>query len=340
MRQVVFRRNGPPDVLEVQEGPDPQPGPGQVRVRVAAAGVNFADVMARLGVYQDAPPLPSVVGYEVSGTIEAVGDGVDASRIGEGVVAMTRFGGYSDVVVVDDAQAARRPEGIDPVHAAAIPVTGLTAWMILHVLGRIREGDRVLVLGAGGGVGLMALDMLREVGAEPWGAASPGKHARLTERGWPHLVDYRQPDWTDRLAAQVDGFDLVLDPVGGSSWGTSLDLLRPGGRLVAYGMSANAVGERRSMLTVLRNLLSVPWLRLMPIHLINENKGLLGVNMGRLWDEGPRVRQWLDEVLARVADGRITPDVHATVPFSQAAEAHRILQDRENLGKVLLVPDA
>jgi len=339
MRQIMFRRNGPPDVLEIVEGDDPSPGPGQVRIRVAAAGVNFADVMARLGVYPDAPPLPSVVGYEVSGTIDAVGDGVSDRRIGERVVAMTRFGGYSDVVVVDDEQAARIPDGLDPVTAAAVPVTGLTAWMILHIHGRIRAGDRVLVLGAGGGVGLMALDMLTEAGCEPWGAASPGKHERLQARGWPHLVDYRQPDWTERLAAEVDGFDLVLDPIGGRSWGTSLDLLRPGGRLVAYGMSANAMGERRSLLAVARNLTRVPWLRLMPINLINENKGLLGVNMGHLWDEGPRVRSWLDEVLARVGDGRITPDVHATVPFSEASEAHRILQDRENLGKVLLVPD-
>lgn len=338
MRRVVFRRNGPPDVLEVQELDDPTPGPGQLRIRVDAAGVNFADVMARLGVYPDAPPLPSVVGYEVSGTVDAVGDGVSPDRVGEGVVAMTRFGGYSDAVLVDDGQAARRPDGIDPIHAAAIPVTGLTAWMILHVFGRVREGDRVLVLGAGGGVGLMALDMLREVGAEAWGAASPGKHDALRARGWEHLVDYRQPDWAARLQSQTDGFDLVLDPVGGASWGHSLDLLRAGGRLVAYGMSANAVGERRSVLTVAKNLWSVPWLRMMPIHLINENKGVLGVNMGHLWDEGPRVRTWLDEVLARVADGRITPDVHAVVPFDQAAEAHRILQDRENLGKVLLVP--
>ncbi len=338
MRAIQFDRNGPPSVLQVVQRPDPTPGPGQVRVRVAASGVNFADVMARIGVYQDAPPLPSVVGYEVSGTIDAVGDGVDEARIGEAVVAMTRFGGYADTLVLDAIQASTIPEGVDVVDAAAIPVTGLTAWMILHILGRVRAGDRVLVLGAGGGVGLMALDLIKEAGAEAWGAASPGKHAWLADRGWDALVDYRQDGWAEALAARTEGFDLVLDPVGGRSWGTSLDLLRPGGRLVAYGMSANAVGERRNLLAVIRNVLAIPWLRMMPVALINENKGVLGVNMGRLWDEGPRVRGWLDEVLARVADGRIRPDIHARVPFDQAAEAHRILQDRENRGKVLLVP--
>lgn len=338
MRVITIPRHGPPDVLRVEERPDPVPGPGEVRVRVEAAGVNFADVMARLGVYQDAPPVPCVVGYEVAGRIDAVGAGVDPGRVGQDVVAMTRFGGYAEAVLVPEIGAAVRPPSIDAVTGAAIPVTGLTAWMILHVHGRIRGGDRVLVLSAGGGVGLMARDLLAEVGAEAWGAASPGKFDALRARGWTHLVDYRRPDWVDQLRADGVRFDLVLDPVGGASWGTSLDLLAPGGRLVAYGMSANAVGPNRSLLTVARNLAAVPWWRMMPLRLIHENKGVLGVNMGHLWDEATTVRGWLDEVVARVVDGRIRPDVHAVVPFAQAAQAHRMLQDRENFGKVVLVP--
>src|SRR5688572_7456571 len=140
MEQVWIPRTGAPEVLEVREAPDPEPGKGEVRVAVEAAGVNFADAMTRIGVYPDAPPLPAVVGYEVAGKIDRVGEGVPSSRVGEPVLAATRFGGYSSMVVVPSGQAMRRPEGLDAKNAAAIPVTGLTAWMMLEEMARVREG--------------------------------------------------------------------------------------------------------------------------------------------------------------------------------------------------------
>ena len=172
MRQIVFRRTGPPSVLELEEVPDLTPGPGEVRIAVEAAGVNFADLMARMGVYPDAPPLPSVVGYEVAGTVDAVGHGVDPGRVGEPVVALTRFGGYATQVVVAGFQAVRRPDGLGAVEGAGIPVVGLTAWMLCEVMGRARAGDRVLVHSAAGGVGLAALDLLKWRGATAVGTAS------------------------------------------------------------------------------------------------------------------------------------------------------------------------
>lgn len=338
MKQLWIPHAGDPDVFELREAPDPVPGRGQVRIAVQAAGVNFADVMARMGVYDDAPPFPFVVGYEVAGVIDALGEGVDPSRLGEPVVAMTRFGGYATAVVVDDVQAARRPEGLDAVTAASIPVTALTAWMICEVMGRVRAGDKVLVHSAGGGVGLMVLDLLRWRGATAYGTASGHKHAELLERGYHRLVDYRTEDFEAALA-DVGGFDLIVDPVGGLSWAKGLRLLAPGGRLACFGLSATAKGESASLLDRIRAILAIPWLQLLVPSLINHNRGVLGVNMGHLWHEGPRVTGWLEQVLALVADGTLRPHVHAAVPFEQVAEAHRILHRRENVGKVVLVMD-
>lgn len=335
MRQIWFPRAGAPDVMEIREAPDPVPGPGQVRIAVEAAGVNFADLMARMGVYQDAPPFPFVVGYEVAGTIDAVGEGVDASKVGTPVVAMTRFGGYSTSVVVDEIQATRRPEGIDAVTGAAIPVTGLTAWMMIDVFGRVREGDRVLVHSAGGGVGLMALDLLKERGAFVGGTASARKHPFLVERGYDRLVDYRTQDFEAELA-DVGGFDLILDAVGGDSWRKSLNLLRPGGRLSAFGVSTQATSDKASFFDRIKLLWQIPWLAMSPVSLINRNVGVVGVNMGRMWDEGERVAGWLDQLLTRVEDGRLRVQVHEAVPFDEAPEAHALIHRRENIGKVVL----
>lgn len=339
MKQIWIPRTGDPSVLEVREAPDPEPGPGQVRVRVDASGVNFADLMARMGLYPDAPPLPTVVGYEVAGAIDAVGEGVPAARVGEPVVAMTRFGGYATQVVVDAVQAIARPPGLDAATAAAIPVVTLTAWMMLEVMGRVRAGDRVLVHSAGGGVGLAALDLLRWRGAMAIGTASAGKHALLRELGYDELIDYRVEDFEAALSGGP-GLDLILDPVGGASWAKGLRLLRPGGRLVCFGFSANATGQQRSLPALLRNVLSVPWLKVNPISLMNENKGVMGVNMGHMWSEADRVAGWMRDLLSLWEEGVLRPRVHAAVPFDDPARAHRILHERANIGKVVLVTES
>jgi len=337
MKQVWIPRAGSPSVFEVREAPDPQPGPGQVRVAVEATGVNFADLMARMGVYPDAPPFPFVVGYEIGGSIDAIGEGVDPSRMGEPVVAMTRFGGYSSSVVLDSIQAVKRPDSLSALDGAAIPVVGLTAWMMLEVMGRVRSGDRVLVHSAGGGVGLAALDLLKWRGATAIGTASAGKHDFLRERGYDQLIDYRTDDFEAVLAGS-EGLDLILDPIGGDSWSKGLRLLRPGGRLVCFGLSSQVSSNQRSLFASLRAVAQIPWLKVNPVTLMNENKGVMGVNMGHMWDEGERVAGWLAQILELVEQGIFRPHVHATFSFEQAAEAHQLIHDRKNFGKVLLTP--
>ncbi|MCB9745848.1 MAG: zinc-binding dehydrogenase [Alphaproteobacteria bacterium] len=335
MKQIWISKAGEPDVLELRESPDPEPGPGQVRIQVEAAGINFADIMARQGLYPDAPPLPCVVGYEVGGVIDAVGEGVDAARVGEPVIAATRFGGYSSAVVVNAGQALRRPEGMSAAEGASIVVTGMTAWMMLIEMGRVREGDRVLVHSAGGGVGLMALDLIKWRGATAIGTASGGKHAFLRERGYDELIDYREQDFAEALAGGP-GLDLILDPIGGEYWSKGLGLLRTGGRLVCFGMSSASTGTSRNVLSLMRSFASVPWTRFNPMHLMDKNIGVMGVNMGHMWDEADRLAGWLVEILKLVEQGVVRPLVHAEVPHTEAAEAHAMIHRRENVGKVVI----
>ncbi len=338
MKQVWISRPGPPEVLELREAPDPEPGPGEVRVRVHAAGVNFADLVGRTGAYPDAPPIPYVPGYEIAGVIDAVGEGVDEALVGRRVCALTRFGGYATARCIPAREAIPVPDGADLVTAAGLLVTGVTAWMMLEEMGRVRAGDRVLVHSAGGGVGLVALDLLKWRGAVAVGTASAAKHPFLRQRGYDELVDYRTQDF-EAVLAQGPGFDLILDPVGGRSWAKGLRLLRPGGRLVCFGASSMTRGTRRSLLAALRMLLGIPWLQVNPIALMNANKGVMGVNMARMFGEGDRVAGWVVRLLQLWQEGVIRPVVHARIPLERAAEAHRILHDRENLGKVILVTE-
>ena len=336
MRKIVIPKAGDVDVFQLVESDDPVPGPEEVRIAVEAAGVNFADLMARMGLYQDAPPFPLVVGYEVAGTVDAVGPGVEADWVGKPVVAMVQFGGYSTHVVCRKDQVVVRPETMDAVTGAALPVTSLTAWMMLEVMARVRPGDRVLVHSAGGGVGLAALDLLKWRGAYAIGTASPGKHALLKERGYDELIDYRSQDFAEVLA-DAEGLDVILDPIGGESWTKGLNLLRPGGQMVVFGFSAQSTGRTGRFFERLGAVLKIPWLKFNPVYLMNQNVGVLGVNMGRMWDDGARVTGWLGQILQLWEEGVLRPLIHATVPFDEAGEAHRMLHDRENIGKVVLV---
>src|SRR5438309_7450717 len=220
----------------MREAPDPQPGPGEVRIRVRAAGVNFADLMARRGLYPDAPPLPFVPGYEVAGEVDAG----DPGRIGQRVIALTRFGGYSDFVVVPSRRAIEMPSNLSFSQAAAIPVVWLTAWHMLVELCNVRRGQRVLVHAAAGGVGTAALQICRRIGDEVIGTASASKHARLREMGLSHAIDYRTQDFEVEVKRITGGrgVHIVLDAVGGASIKKGWRCLAATGKLVVFGASS------------------------------------------------------------------------------------------------------
>ncbi len=342
MRQVWIPRTGEPEVMEVRETADPSPGPGAVRVRVDAAGVNFADVMIRIGLYPDAPDMPMVPGYEVAGAVDAVGDGIDPARVGERVVGFCPFGGYADTVVLPARSVFSLPDGVTTTAAAALPVNYVTAYQMLEVMAPPAEGETVLIHGAAGGVGLAALELARRRGARVLGSASPAKHAFLRERGVDACLDSRAPRFAAEVRAATGGrgADVVLEPRHGRWIRESYAALAPAGRLVLFGFADAARSKRGSRWAALRTLAGVPWLTINPLRLMNDNKAVMGVNLARMWTEQERVASWLRRLLDWAADGTIAPHVDRVLPLAEAARAHHRLQDRRNVGKVLLASEA
>ena len=334
MRQLVIPRHGPPEVLTIREVPDPTVTAGTVRIRVRAAGLNFSDLLARQGLYPDAPKLPAVMGYEVAGEIDQVGPGVSGWAVGDRVVALTRFGGQSELVVVPPGSVVRLPERWTLEEGAALPVVYLTAHHMLTRVAAARTGEVVLVHSAAGGVGLAVAELGRILGLRVIGLASAGKHDVLREYG-VEPVDRMDPQWAAvvrRLAPA--GVDVVLDPVGGEATRSGYQLLAPTGRLVCFGASGLTSGTVRNLVLVLWRL--VRWPRFNPLTLMSDNRGVLGVNLGHLWDQEKILRPQMEALMAYAREGRLKPRVDRTFPLAEAAAAHHFLHERRNIGKVVL----
>src|SRR6516164_812359 len=339
MRAVWITRPAGPEALEVRETADPEPGPGQVRIRVRAAGLNFAEVMAAQGLYPDAPKPPCVVGYEVAGVIDAPGDGAQGYAAGQRVLALTRFGGHADVVCVPAGQVLPMPDAMSFEEAAAMPVNYLTAYHMLFRVAGVRPGERVLVHMAAGGVGTAVLQLCRTVDdLEVFGTASAAKHDVLKAEGCAHPIDYHATDYAAevRRLTQGEGVDIVLDPLGGHDWRKGLKLLRPCGRLVAYGFANLASGQRRRPARLVAQVAGIPLLT--PLGLMNRNLTVSGVNIGHLWGQIATLREELQAVLVLWDQGRVKPLIDRIYPFAEAAAAHRRILQHQNAGKIVLVP--
>lgn len=338
MRAIYIEKPGGVETLRLREVADPKPSPGEVLIRVRAAGINFADVLARQGIYPAVKKYPMVPGYEVAGVVEAVGDGVDARWKGKEVLALTDFGGYADLARCDVRYVWEKPQALSFEHAAAIPLNYITAWGLLIAMGGLSPSDTVLIHNAGGGVGLAALDIAQHVGAVSIGTASARKHAFLKSRGCTHCVDYAQADWPQQVMAltQDRGVELAIDPIGGKSWTQTYSVLRPTGRIGMFGISSAAVGGLRAKWELVKLALAAPFFH--PLKLIPGNRGAFGINIHSMYDQHAKFNAWMGTVLHGVSQGWVRPHVDTTFPFSQAGAAHAHIEQRRNIGKVLLVP--
>jgi len=343
MRAVVITKHGGPDVLEVQERPDPEVQAGGIRIAVKAAGINFADLMARSGVYPDAPKPPCVVGYEVAGEVESVGEGVTDYKVGDRVVAGTRFGGYAELVSVPvKGQVLPLPDSLSFEQGCAIPVNYATAYAGFVMMGGLRKGDRALIHAAAGGVGTAAIQVAKDVGAEIFGTASASKHDAIRALGLDHPIDYHSTDFAEEVMriTNGEGVDVVMDAIGPSSFKRSYSVLRQGGRLIMFGLAEVQTGEKRDLPAVVKGLVRMPlatfpWWKSLSV--MNENKGIFGLNMLSWWD-----REGLDRALepltAGIESGAYVPVVAEAFPFDEAPAAHRYIGEGKNIGKVALVP--
>ncbi len=339
MRAVFITRHGGPQALEVREVPTPEPGPGEVRVAVELAGLNFAELSASQGLYPDAPKPPCVVGYEGSGTVEALGPGVTGLGLGDRVMYMCRFGGHSSHVVTPADQVIRIPDAMSSSDAAAIPVNYLTAHHMLFEIARIRPGAHVLVHMAAGGVGTAALQLCRTVpDVTTYGTASASKHDYVRTHGCTHAIDYRTQDYAAEIMRLTEGrgVDVILDALGGGDWRKGYALLRPVGVLIAFGLANTNTGGKRSLVNLVKQLVRIP--RFSPLRLMDDNRTVSGCNMGHLWDEKALLQRQLDAIVRLHQEGVVRPHVHAIHPFEHAREAFEDLALGRNVGKVLLRP--
>lgn len=336
MRQAVIPRYGTPDVFTIRDAPEPVPGAGDIRIRVRAAGVNFADILARMGMYPDAPKPPMVVGYEVAGYVDRIGAGVIGISEGDQVVALTRFGGYSESVSVPAVHTFRVPPDISDAEAAAFPVNYLTAALALYRMAALNVGEVVLIHNAGGGVGIAATQLARLRRATVIGTASAFKHAALRSFGVEHTIDHQHANVADEVAriTKGRGVDVILDPIGGRSFQSSYRMLAPLGRLILLGLSAASTGEKLNMWRAMRVWMSTQ--RFNPMSLINRNRGVFGLHIGHLWDERRHLTPIMEMLLAELSAGRLKPVVARTFPLDRVADAHRFIQNRSNIGKVVL----
>jgi NADPH:quinone reductase-like Zn-dependent oxidoreductase len=252
-------------------------------------------------------------------------------------MAGTRFNGFAELVTTDSANVLRIPDGMSFEQAAALPVNYGTAYTAIVRLACVRPGETVLVHAAAGGVGIAALQILRDQGAEVIGTASASKHDAVRAQGAAHVIDYHTQDVkqeVQRITNGRGGVDVVLDALG--AFRASYALLRPGGRLVMYGASQLLTGDRRNMVKAFRAIATMP--RFNAIKLINENKSVMGLNLLKLWDDRGSLEELMGPLTELVERGVIQPVVAETFPFERAADAHRYIQERRNIGKVVLTP--
>ena len=340
MRALVNIKAGGIDVLQVEQRPDPMPQPGQVLVRVKRAGLNFADISARVGLYPDAPKFPMVMGYEVSGVVERVGSGVTSLAQGDRVVSMCRFGGQAELVAIPSAQVRKIRDELSFDEAAALPVNALTAYHMLFWVAPLQPGMTVLLHMAAGGVGLLAIQLFKTIpNITVIGTSSAAKHEFLKAQGVHHCIDYRSKDYAKEVMelTQGRGVDRVYDALGGPDWEKGFNLLKPGGHLHCFGWANMVDGQKRNLFTVIGQFLKLK--KFSPMELMDKNRGVSGTNMGHLWGETELMAHHLDKVLELNAAGKLTAHVDKVFPLDQAGEAHAHVQARKNIGKVLLACD-
>jgi NADPH:quinone reductase-like Zn-dependent oxidoreductase len=337
MRAAVLPGTGGPEVFQIQERPEPSPAPGRVRIRVKAAGVNFADLMARQGIYPDAPKLPAILGYEVAGDVEDVGEGVERVKPGDRVWAACRFGGYAEIVSVRERDVGLLPAGWSYEEGAALPVVYGTAYASLIPFGNLHSGERLLVQAAAGGVGIAATQIGKILGAEIYGTASASKHDAIRGFGVQHPIDYRTKDFAAevrRISGEQAPLDLVVDGIGAASWKASYGLLHPGGRLVMIGAASFVAGEKRNLGKAALNFAKVP--RFNPLKMASESRSVIGLNMLRLWDARGTLEEYIEPLEQWLEQGLLRPVVSQAFPLEQVADAHRYMGERKNVGKVVL----
>lgn len=324
MKAVRFHQVGGPETLVYEDVPDAVAGPGQVLIRVEAVGLNFADVIRRRGhAYPEPSPTPFTLGIEVAGTVAALGEGVTGFEIGASVMATPGAGGYAQFIAVPAALVVPLPPGVPAVLAAAVVAHGASASIALRHAAKLQPGETVLIEGAAGGLGTFAVQLAKLMGAKVIAAAStPEKRALAEKLGADASVDYTKPDWVQQVRDLTNGrgVDVVLETAGGKMVDQALQALAPFGRMVFIGQSS---GEGAQI---------DPW------SLTERNITVTGFYVNGFAQLPGLLQATMEELMGFIMTGKLVPQVGHVLPLAQAAEAHRLLENRQTSGKVVLQP--
>jgi NADPH2:quinone reductase len=325
MKAVRFHQTGAPDVLVYEDVPDLAAGPGEVKLKIEAAGVNYVDIMRRRGDPMHEPsPTPFTIGYEMAGTVVEAGAGVTTPQVGERVFVNTGSGGYAQYAVVPAGIAIPIPDGLTSAQIVALWLQGLTALLALRHAGRVAHGETVLVEAAGGGVGSIAVQLARILGASRVVAAASSEKKLNFARslGADLVVNYSLPGWADEVwkLTDGDGVNVLVESAGGRILTEALTTLAPFGRMIVLGSASNQPGEVHSG------------------ELFNHNRAIVGFGIHQYYPDGDLIRAAITELVGYVNDGRLKLRLDHVLPLSEAAEAHRLVENRRSTGKVVLCP--
>lgn len=326
------------EAFEIREISKPTIQAGEVLIKVIASGINFADVMARRGLYKAAPPLPAVLGYDVAGIVEEIGEGVDHVAPGQLVTAMTRFGGYAEYVSTDAAGVYPLPSDWDPAWATSLTTQACTAVICAEEVLNLYPGDKILIQAAAGGVGRMLIQLAKHKGCTIFATASTAKQEYLKEMGVDYPIDYLKVDFSKRIPEILgsEKLDVVFDNLGGRRYKQGLNLLGPGGKIVSYGAADQNKGSQTNKLNTIKVGLGFGFHS--PIRLVVQSQSMIGVNMLAIADHKPHLlKKALKRVIELCQDGILDPRLDRSFPADQIAAAHDYIETRQSKGKVVVL---
>ncbi|SEL27916.1 NADPH2:quinone reductase [Maribacter orientalis] len=322
--------------FEIREADKPRPNANQVLIKVEAFGLNFADVMARLGLYKAAPPLPAILGYDVVGEIEAIGTNVNHVKLGDRVIALTKFGGYAEFALADKEVVYKIPNSFSAGVAVALATQYSTAYFLSHHMANLQENDTVLIHAAAGGVGTALVQMALHKKCIVFGTCgSEEKVAYLNKNGVHYPINYRKNDFEEAVRKVIGkkGLDAVFDPVGGKSVKKDYRLLGAGGRVFSFGVSS--MNQAKNIFGKIRVLWQFGLYH--PLQFLSGSKGMIGINMLKVAEENPeKIAKVMQEVIRLTEEGILTPYVGGEFQVEQLAEAHAFLESRKSMGKIVV----
>ncbi|XP_044154871.1 synaptic vesicle membrane protein VAT-1 homolog [Bufo gargarizans] len=339
-KSLVLTAHGGYDKVKLQtKKGQPKPKAGEVLVRVRACGLNFSDLLARQGVCDRLPSMPVSLGMECAGIVEELGEGVTDRQVGDKVMVLNRYGLWQELVTVPVNRTFIMPEGMSFEEGAAFLINYITAYMIIFHFGNLRPKQSILIHMAAGGVGTAAIQLCKTVKEVTiFGTASASKHEALKENGVTHPIDYRASDYVDEVRKiSPKGVDIVLDPLGGSDTCKGYNLLKPMGRLVIYGAANLLTGQKKNIMALAKS-----WWNQFSINamqLIASNKAVCGYLLGRLDEETELLEDVVATLLDLYKEGQIKPKIDSVYAFEQVGDAMRQMQEKKNVGKVILVPE-